>query len=193
MNTFLEELVHEHNKTVKEFFATYQQEIYNLVDLIEIRLKMNGKFLCFGNGGSASDAAHFAAEMTGRFVLERKAIPAIDLTSSNSAITAIGNDYGYDQVFARQVEAFALPNDILLGITTSGKSPNVLAAFDKSPVGTLNILLTSSRIEDVENEVKNNQKLDFIFKAPHNNTARIQETHIVFLHVLAQLVEERMK
>lgn len=192
MNTFLEELVHEHNKTVKEFFATYQQEIYDLVDLIEIRLKMNGKFLCFGNGGSASDAAHFSAELSGRFEKERKALPAIDLTSSNSAITAIANDYGFDQVFARQVEAFAQPADILLGISTSGKSPNVLNAFDKAPTDTLNILLTSSRIEPIENEVKINQKVDFIFKVPHTRTCVIQEIHIMFLHLIAGLIEERM-
>lgn len=190
MDSFFENLVQEHNQTITKFFEENQQKIYDLVDLIELRLKTGAKILSFGNGGSASDSSHFVGELVGRFERERKGIAAISLTADSVNLTALGNDYGYDQIFARQVEALANNSDILLGITTSGKSPNILTAFEKAPTDSLKILLTSSRVEPTENEVE--KITNFIFKVPHTRTAIIQECHIVFLHVLAQLIEERI-
>jgi D-sedoheptulose 7-phosphate isomerase len=190
MDEKLTKLIQDHNDTVKLFFEQNEQKINDLIDLVEIRLKNGGKFICFGNGGSASDSAHFVAELLGRFEKERKSIPAIDLTSSNSTITAIGNDYGYEEIFSRQVEGLANKNDIIFGISTSGKSANVLKAFESAPQTSLKVLLTSSKIEPFDIQLE--KTVDFIFKVPSTSTARTQEVHIMFLHILAGLIEERM-
>jgi len=181
-------ILNEHIIAAVDFFSANDQKIKDLLDLIEFRLKHGGKFIVFGNGGSASDSAHFVAELLGRFEKERKSVGAVDLTSSNSTITSISNDYGYENVFSRQVEGLATKHDILLGITTSGQSKNVLKAMQTSK-DTLNIILTSTKIEPIENQVE--LYTNFIFKVPSHNTARIQEVHIMFLHALAGLIEER--
>lgn len=195
MDSYFQNIVTNHCDTITQFFTDNQQKIYDVVDLCEMRLKGKGKFLAFGNGGSSSDVAHFVAELVGRFEKERHAISAYDLTSSNATVTAIANDYGYDELFARQIEAHAQNKDILLGVTTSGSSKNVLRAFRHSRdlnLKTLNIMLTSQRLPKANVEDLQNGCVDFIFQVPSDNTARIQECHIVFLHVLAQLIEDRV-
>jgi D-sedoheptulose 7-phosphate isomerase len=194
MDTYLQDIVSNHCVSVVKFFEENQENLYQMVSYCEARLKNGGKILTMGNGGSASDSAHFTAELLGRFEKERKALAAIDLTSSNATITAISNDYGYENVFSRQVEALAKDSDILIGISTSGTSKNVLKAFSKTRetgLETLNILLTSQRLPQANVDELLKYDVDYIFQVPHDNTARIQECHLMFLHVLAQLIENR--
>jgi D-sedoheptulose 7-phosphate isomerase len=141
-----------------------------------------GKVLIFGNGGSAAQAQHMAAELVGRFRRERRALPAIALTSDTSILTALANDYGYEQVFARQVEALGQPGDVALGITTSGKSPNVLHAFQAArKIGMQLVALTGS--------AKMNVAVEWLIAVPSSDTAQVQEMHLAALHWICDLVE----
>ena len=150
-------------------------------------LESGGKLLFFGNGGSAADAQHLAAEFVGRFVKERRALPAIAFTTDSSILTAVGNDYGFDQVFSRQVEALGLPNDVAIGISTSGNSPNVLLALkEASKRGLKTIGLAGKDGGELARCV------DLAIVVPASNTARIQECHIAIGHLFCELVEEQM-
>jgi D-sedoheptulose 7-phosphate isomerase len=143
--------------------------------------------LVCGNGGSAADAQHFAAELVGRFTRERRAWPALALTTDTSALTAVGNDYGFDRVFARQVEAHGQPGDVLIGISTSGGSPNVLAAVETAKArGLVTIGLTGRDGGALGRAV------DVHLNVPSPSTARTQEVHITLLHVLCDLVEQEL-
>ena len=143
--------------------------------------------LVCGNGGSAADAQHFAAELVGRFTRERRAWPALALTTDSSALTAIGNDYGFDRVFARQVEAHGQPGDVLIGISTSGGSPNVLAAVETARArGLVTIGLTGRDGGALGRAV------DVHLNVPSPSTARTQEVHITLLPVLCDLVEQEL-
>ena len=157
------------------------------VDVLLEALRSGRTVMACGNGGSAADAQHFAAELTGRFARERRAWPALALTTDTSALTAIGNDYGFDRVFARQVEAHGRQGDVLVAMSTSGDSPNVLAAVEAARArGVRTIGLTGTdggalgRVVDVHLNV------------PSPTTARIQEVHITLLHVLCDLVEQEL-
>ena len=144
-----------------------------------------GKRIYFcGNGGSAADAQHIAAEFTGRFVKERKGLPAIALTTDTSALTAIGNDYGFDKVFSRQVEALAQQGDLLIGISTSGNSANVLEAYKSGKELGCKILSLTGRDGG---SMKGLSDLNII--VPSNNTARIQEMHILIGHILCTALD----
>lgn len=150
-------------------------------------LAEGGKILTFGNGGSAADAQHFADELAGRFDRERPALPALALTANTSDLTAIGNDYGFDHVFARLIQAHGRSGDLALGISTSGNSPNVLAAVEEARTrGLRTIGLTG----------KGGGKLagcvDVPIVVPSAVTARIQETHITVLHVLCELIDDAL-
>jgi D-sedoheptulose 7-phosphate isomerase len=152
--------------------------------LISQSLDAGGKILIFGNGGSASDAAHMATELVGRFMAERRALPAIPLSSDDSALTAIANDYGFERVFARQVEAFGARGDVALGISTSGRSPNVLTGLRVARErGLVAIGLTG------EDGGSLPEAVDLCLHAPATSTARIQEAHILMIHVLCEIVE----
>lgn len=142
-----------------------------------------GKLLTFGNGGSAADAQHFAAEMVGRFRRDRRALPAVALTVDSSALTSIGNDYGYDEVFARQVRALAVPGDVVVGISTSGTSPNVLAGLAAArEAGARTVLFTGATPRpDVA---------DHCLCVPSDTTSRVQEMHLFLLHLLSQVVDD---
>jgi D-sedoheptulose 7-phosphate isomerase len=171
-----------------------KSQILNDNDLISILAKcsdeivaafQNGnKVLFCGNGGSAADAQHIAAEFTGRFVKERKALAAIALTTDTSALTAIGNDYGFDKIFERQVEALASPGDILIGISTSGNSNNVINAFKKaSEIGCITIGLTGNDGGIMSEICRTNIVI------PSLITARIQEMHILIGHIFCSYVD----
>ena len=144
----------------------------------------NAVFVC-GNGGSAADAQHFAAELVGRFVSKtRRPLPACALTVDSSALTSISNDYGYDQVFARQIEALARPGDILVGISTSGRSGNVLAAMEKAyQLGVTCIGLAGTDGSAMAPYCAQ------VVAIPHTETARIQEMHITIIHAWCQMVD----
>jgi D-sedoheptulose 7-phosphate isomerase len=145
------------------------------------------KILICGNGGSAADAQHFAAEIIGRFEQERAAWPAIALTTDSSILTALGNDYGFDDVFARQVQGLGLPGDILIGISTSGNSKNVLQAVAQAKVqGMPAIGLLGNDGGALRSQV------DWPVVISHSTTARVQEAHIFILHFWALLIEHRL-
>jgi D-sedoheptulose 7-phosphate isomerase len=143
------------------------------------------KVLLFGNGGSAADAQHLAAEFVGRFLVERRPLPALALTVNTSCLTAIGNDYGYDLVFARQVEALGRPGDVVLGISTSGNSPSVLEGIRTARrLGLLTVGLTGRSGGRLKDEA------ELCFCVPSDLTPRIQESHILIGHILCELAEE---
>jgi len=150
-------------------------------------LSSGKKLLIMGNGGSAADAQHFAAEIIGRFKLERPALPAIALTTDSSILTSIGNDYGFDYVFTRQIEGLAAAGDVVLGISTSGNSPNVLAAILKAQeLGCRTIALLGRDGGSIKGSV------DIPVIIPSHDTPRIQEGHITLIHIVCDLVERRL-
>jgi D-sedoheptulose 7-phosphate isomerase len=148
-------------------------------------IKKGNKPLLFGNGGSAADAQHIAAEFVGRFAFNRPALPALALSVNTSAVTAIANDYGFDLVFARQIEALGRPGDVAIGISTSGNSPNVLKALVVAKkMGLHTVALTGATGGKLKSAV------DYCICAPSNETPRIQECHILIGHTISELVEE---
>ena len=147
-------------------------------------IKKGNKILLFGNGGSAADAQHIAAEFTGRFVKERKGLPAIALTTDTSALTAIANDYGYEAVFSRQVEALAQPGDVLIGISTSGNSGNVIKALNAGKDMGCTTIGLSGRDGGQMNAICN---INLV--VPSDITARIQEIHILIGHIICESVD----
>ena len=150
-------------------------------------LKLGNKALLFGNGGSAADAQHIAAELVGRFAFDRPALPAIALSVNSSCVTAIGNDYGFDRVFSRQLEALARPGDIAIGISTSGNSSNVLnAMLAAKKLGLQTIALTGRTGGTLTKSV------DHCICVPSDETPRIQECHILIGHIIAELVESEL-
>ena len=147
--------------------------------------KAGGKVLAAGNGGSASDAQHFTAELVGKFLYERPALNAITLTNNNSIITAIGNDSGNDYIFARQVQAYGKPNDIFVAISTSGNSKNIVLAIEEAKkIGLKVIGLTGKNKSLMDN------MCDFIIKVPSDKTPVIQESHIMTEHIICALIEK---
>ncbi len=140
-------------------------------------IKNGGKLLTCGNGGSAADALHLSEELVGRYSKERRGLPAICLNADVTALTCIGNDYGYNNLFSRQVEALGRPNDVLVGFTTSGNSANVLAAFLKAKEYGITTIMLSGK-----DGGKTKGICDYELIVPSNNTARIQEIHTLILH-----------
>jgi len=150
-------------------------------------LKQGGKILLAGNGGSAADAQHIAGEFVSRFAFDRPGLPAIALTTDTSILTAIGNDYGYEKLFARQVQAHGNKGDVFIGYSTSGKSPNILRAFEEARArGLVCIGLTGNRGGPMR------ELCDFLLEVPSSDTPKIQEGHLVLGHILCGLVENAM-
>ena len=150
-------------------------------------IRSGGKILIFGNGGSAADAQHIAAELVGRYKSERKGLPAVALTTDTSILTSIGNDLGYDQIFQRQIEALAKPEDLVIGISTSGNSLNVISALKLSKkIGCKTIGLSGSDGGDMS------KICDVNIVVPASDTPRIQEMHILIGHTLCQLIEQSL-
>ncbi|AFZ65656.1 D-sedoheptulose 7-phosphate isomerase [Deinococcus peraridilitoris] len=148
-------------------------------------LRGGGKLLTCGNGGSAADAQHFAAELTGRYRRERRPLPALALTTDSSALTCIGNDYAFEDVFARQVRALVQQGDVLIGITTSGNSANVVRALQAGrEQGAITIALTGEGGGQAANHA------DITLRAPSDRTAHIQEMHILMIHVLCETIDD---
>ena len=169
----------------ERLLAECANEMREAARLIRDAILAGNKVLLCGNGGSAADAQHIAAEFVGRFVLERRGLPAIALTVDTSALTAIANDYGYDKVFSRQVEALGAPGDVLVGITTSGKSPNVVAAIEVARARGMKIIgLTGGKGQEFA------QSCDAGIAVPSLVTARIQEMHIAIGHILCEVLDD---
>jgi D-sedoheptulose 7-phosphate isomerase len=183
----IEQFVSESIRVKSEFFQANADLVAETAHRVAAALQAGRKVLIFGNGGSAADAQHIAAEFVGRFIPDRIALPAISLSTDTSALTALGNDYGYDKVFSRQVEALGNQGDVAIGISTSGNSPNVLAALDSArSKGLLTIGFTG------QDGGKMNGRADVLFRVPTRMTPRIQETHITLGHVLCELIDREM-
>jgi D-sedoheptulose 7-phosphate isomerase len=170
------------------FLAECAEELEQAIDLIAGALRDGRKLLLFGNGGSAADAQHIAAEFVGRFLRERRPLPAIALTTDTSALTAIANDYGFDEVFARQVRALGARGDVALAISTSGRSPNVLRAVEAARDAGLKVVaLTGGDGGSLAGAA------DIVLRVSASTlAARIQETHILIGHVICELVDQRL-
>jgi len=164
--------------------ANCGRQIVEAARLISDCLAAGGKLLLFGNGGSAADAQHLAAEFVGRFVVERPGLAAIALTTDSSILTAVANDYGFERVFARQIEALARPGDVAIGISTSGNSANVLAAMKQAANQNLKTIGLSGKDGGLLPRASN-----VCVIVPAANTARIQECHIAIGHIWCELVE----
>ncbi len=183
---YIEYLKGEHAAHMAMFNAL--EPLFPMISAVGIKMqeciKNGGKILIMGNGGSAADSQHIAAEIVGRFKKERKGMPAIALTTDTSIITSVGNDYGYDYIFARQVEALCRPEDLVIGITTSGNSANVVNAMQAAKeIGATTIGLTGG------SGGKLNAICDFNLIMPSSVTARIQEAHIFVGHSLCEILE----
>jgi D-sedoheptulose 7-phosphate isomerase len=174
---------------VHERFMTYGLDrIVTAADAIDRALSAGGKVLAFGNGGSASDAEHLVAELVGRFEGERRALAGVALTADSSVMTAIGNDYGYDRVFTRQIEALGREGDVAFGISTSGRSPNVEAALAAAKGrGMLTIAMTG------RDAGKMGADADIHLNVAEASTPRVQEVHRTIMHAMCSLIDLRVR
>ena len=173
--------------TSEKICKTQADGIAKIAEVILDAAKKGNKVLVFGNGGSAADSQHMAAELVGRFIKDRAPIPAIALTTNTSTLTAVGNDYGFQDVFVRQLQALGRKGDIAVGISTSGNSDNVIKAIETAKKsGLTTVVLTG----------KDGGKLakiaDLVFIAPSKDTPRIQESHILVIHAICQVIEKKM-
>lgn len=185
--TLLQRSLEEHLEAVQATLQLQLVEIERAGTLIRGTLRQGHKVLLCGNGGSAADAQHIAAELVGRYERQRRAWPAIALTTDTSALTAISNDYGYEEVFARQVEALATANDVLLALSTSGTSANVLKAVKKArDLGCKTIALTGAGGEPLASAC------DLAVVVPSERTARVQECHITIGHLWCELIDAEL-
>jgi len=184
MKDYVAQEFKEHLAVVSRAAESLSTDIERACQLVVETLSQGRKILIFGNGGSAADAQHIAAEFTGRYELERRGLPAIALTTDTSALTAIANDYGFDQIFARQLEALCAAGDLVLAISTSGNSPNVLAGLTRAKE------LDCKRVGLLGRDGGAAEALcDIAITVPSQDTARIQEVHITIGHILCGAVD----
>lgn len=171
----------------EQVLKTMTADINKVGELIAKSLKAKGKVILFGNGGSAADAQHIAAEFVGRFKLERHGLPSISLTANTSTLTSIGNDYGFEEIFSRQIEALAGKDDIIIGISTSGNARNVIAGIlEAKKQGIKTIAMTGSDGGQLA------PLADISLIVPSENTARVQEVHITIGHILCEIAEDKL-
>ena len=176
-----------HLETIEAVINNMEEELVKASTLAVEVLKRGNKILLCGNGGSAADAQHIAAELTGRYKTERRGLAGIALTTDTSALTAIGNDYGYDRVFDRQTEALANEGDLLIGISTSGNSANIISALKLAKKMGCSTLGFSGRDGGAMNDI-----CDVNLVVPSDNTPRIQEMHILFGHTICQIIDDEL-
>lgn len=171
----------------RRFFNDHGTDVQRAADLIADAFKANGKLLVFGNGGSAADAQHIAGELVNRFLLDRRALPAVALTTDGGVLTCIGNDAGFENVFARQIEALGTKGDVCLAISTSGTSPNVTAACEQARKQGMVVIGLLGRDGGQAAAL-----CDLALIVPSNDTQRIQETHNLIAHIVCELVEAKL-
>jgi D-sedoheptulose 7-phosphate isomerase len=187
MRDRIERAFHESIAAKVQFLKEHRATLETVIELIATRLLAGNKVLLFGNGGSAADAQHLAAEFVSRFAFDRPGLAAFALTTDTSVLTAIGNDYGYERLFARQVEAVAQAGDLFLGFSTSGRSANVLNAFRACRErGVTTVGFTGEAGGEMA------PLCDFLLRIPSLQTSKIQEGHITLGHILCALVEREM-
>ena len=171
----------------EKLISKHVDTINKVANLIIKAYKNNKKVIWFGNGGSAADAQHLSCELVSKFLMDRKAIPSIALTTNTSILTAVSNDYQYKDVFKRQLEAFAEKGDVVVGITTSGTSPNVVEALKYcKEKGIITVAFTGNNIEKIKNHA------DYVIDIPSSITPRIQESQILVGHIICDLVEKTL-
>ena len=189
----IERIKHNFNESIQTKMIaadTLSEHILTASDLMVQCLLNNHKILSCGNGGSAGDAQHFSSELLNRFESERPSLPAIALTTDSSTITAIANDYSYNEIFSKQIKALGQAGDILLAISTSGQSKNVCEAIDAAHQRNMRIIaLTGKDGGAMANLLDNN---DIEIRVPANSTARIQETHLVIIHCLCDMIDRQL-
>ncbi len=185
MQSIIKKEFSEHLKTVKATHGVIDKDIETAAKLCINNLKKGGKILIFGNGGSAADAQHIAAELVGRYKKERKALAAIALTTDTSAITSISNDYSYSRVFSRQIEALAKKDDVVIGISTSGSSENVINGLTLAKEIGCKVIGFSGK-----NGGEMNALCDVNLAVPAEDTPRIQEMHIFIGHTICHLIDQ---
>jgi D-sedoheptulose 7-phosphate isomerase len=183
----IKNIIKESIQVKEKLLKNQSREIYRAAKLIISCLKKGGKVIIFGNGGSAADSQHIVAELVGRFQKERKPLPAIALTTNTSILTAIANDYNYESVFQKQIEALANKKDVVIGISTSGKAKSVInGIITAKRMGIKTISLTGKKGTQFA------KLTDISIVVPSEVTARIQESHITVGHILCELIEEKL-
>ncbi len=187
VSQLIDQFVAESLSVKSRFFADNKEQVVRVAEAMTRGLRTGHKVLFFGNGGSAADAQHLAAELVGRFAGDRAPLPGLALTTDTSVLTALGNDYGYEKVFSRQVQALGNEGDTAVAISTSGNSPSVLEAIDMArSKGLYTVGFTG------ETGGKMNDRVDVLFRVPSRNTPRIQETHLLLGHILCELVDRQL-
>lgn len=175
-------------RVIEEFFDTRERVFKEMIKCVCDKMKSGHKILVFGNGGSASHAQHFSAELVNRFLSERAAIPAISLATDTSVLTSISNDFSFDRIFSRQIEALGNNEDVALGLTTSGKSANVVEALKTAKTrGMVTIVFLGKKNPELD------PFTDFQIDIPSEETPRIQEVHHFLLHILAEEIENQIR
>ena len=190
MTTLTQRVAEHFNESIQTKQQAAQvlaQPTARAAELLFNTLANDGKFLICGNGGSAADAQHFAAEMTGRFEKERMELAAIALTTDTSALTAIGNDYGFDHIFSKQVRALGRKGDVLVGISTSGNSGNVIEAIKAAHENGMHVIALTGR--DGGKIAHLLKEGDVLLNVPYPRTARIQEVHILLIHAICDCID----
>jgi D-sedoheptulose 7-phosphate isomerase len=187
MQNEIKAMIQESAETKKIVADTLSPQIEMAVNIIANAFRNNKKILIAGNGGSASQASHIAAEFVGRYKIERKGLPAIALTTDLAAITAIGNDYGFDAIFKRQIEALGNEGDVFIALSTSGNSQNIIRAVEKAK--KMNIKVIGFLGKD-GGKMKNTSSVEII--VPSDSTPRIQEAHLMILHIICELVDKEL-
>lgn len=183
----IKNIASESRRITSDFFENNLDNLLNVSKVLSDCIRNSGKLLIFGNGGSAADADHFAGELVNRFQKERSAYPAVSLGTSGSVMTSVANDSDYSNIFVRQIEALGEKEDTAIGITTSGKSPNVIKGIETAnSSGLTTLVLLGNNGNPLE------QKSDYQFMVSDSSTPRIQEVHIKIIHTLCFLIEERL-
>src|SRR5229473_1013274 len=183
----ISQFVSESIRVKTRFFEENKAAIVRTAETVAQALRSGRKILFFGNGGSAADAQHLAAELVGRFGPDRSALPGISLSTDTSILTAIGNDYGYENVFSRQIAALGQAGDTAIAISTSGNSPSVIEGID---VARSKGLFTVGFTGETGGKMKD--RVEVLFRVPSRQTPRIQETHILLGHILCELVDRQL-
>jgi D-sedoheptulose 7-phosphate isomerase len=187
MQEIINGLLRRHIDVIEQVVLPMTPQVEAVTEALCVALKQGNKVLVMGNGGSAADSQHFAAELVGRFLKNRAALPAIALTTDTSILTALANDFGFDIVFRRQIEALAQPGDVVVGISTSGNSPNVLEGLQCArEKGCVTVALTG------HDGGKMADGADLLLNVAVEETPRIQEAHLTLIHILCDLVEREL-
>lgn len=187
MHTIIKESLADSLAAQENFVAESSDALVTAVEWVVECFERGGKLLLFGNGGSAADAQHLAAEFVNRFLIDRRPLPALALTTDTSILTSVGNDFSYDDIFAKQIRALGKKEDLVLGISTSGNSANVIDAFTEAKkIGMKTMALTGCNGGKIKGNV------DLLLNVPSDHTPHIQETHLWIEHMICQLADEKM-